>query len=82
MTRQAKDKKQFEDSGDKAMLKKAIDRLDAARQTLEVVHQRCITGDKNPTWEGWYNPKNRRPNNGFPTQEMLNAIEANLNSTL
>ncbi len=76
----AKDKKQFEDSGDKAKLEKAISSLDAARQTLIVVHDRCISGDKNPTWEGWYNPENRRPNNGFPTQEMLDAIEVNLMS--
>ena len=74
----AKDKKQFEDSGDKAYLKNARDGIDAARQTLKTVHNRCVSGDKNPTWEGWYNPENRRPNNGFPTQEMLNAIEANL----
>ncbi len=76
----AKDKKQFEDSGDKAKLEKAINSLDATRQTLIVVHDRCISGDKNPTWEGWYNPENRRPNNGFPTQEMLDAIEVNLMS--
>jgi len=73
-----KDKKQFEDSGDKAYLQKAIDGLDAARQTLEVIHQGCVSGDKNPTWEGWYYPENRRPNNGFPTMEMLNVVEENL----
>lgn len=76
----AKDKKRFEDSGDRTWLKKAIEGLDAARQTLRVVHERRVSGDKNPRWEGWYQLENRRPNNGFPTHEMLDAIEANLKS--
>lgn len=76
----AKNKKQFEDSRDGVFLEKAIEGIDAARQALEVIHEGCKSGDKNPRWEGWYYPENRRPNNGFPTMEMLNTIEANLNS--
>lgn len=76
----AKYKKQFEDTGEKVFLKKAIDRINVARLALIEVHERCVTGDKNPTWQGWYNPENRRPNNGFPTQKMMDAIEVNLNS--
>lgn len=74
----AKDKKQFEDSGDSVFLEKAIEQLDAARTTLNLIHDGCKSGDKNPRWEGWYYPENRRPNNGFPTQEMLDIIEAEL----
>jgi len=74
----AMDKKQFEDSGDRAFLEKAIEQLGAARMKLDLVHEGCLTGDKNPGWDGWYYPENRRPNNGFPTREMLNIIEANL----
>jgi hypothetical protein len=74
----ARDKKAFEDSGKRAHLTKALDALDTARSKLKVVHKGCVSGDKNPRWEGWYLPENRRPNNGFPTQEMLDFIETNL----
>jgi hypothetical protein len=36
--------------------------------------QRSLDGDKNPRWKGWYDPAKRRPNNGFPTREMLEEI--------
>lgn len=75
-------KKQFEESDDKAFLKQAIEGLKEARLSLKVVHERSEKGDKNPTWAGWYKPENRRPNNGFPTIEMLETIEANLKSKL
>ncbi len=75
-------KKQFEDTGDKDYLKKALDGMDDARKKLEVVYERSIKGDKNPVWKGWYHPENRRPNNGFPTFEMLDAIEHNLKGML
>jgi len=74
----AKFKKQFEDSNNSIYLDKAIDRIDAARLALDNIYERCNTGDKNPIWKGWYNPENRRPNNGFPTPEMLDLIEKNL----
>ena len=75
-----RDKKQFEESGDPVFLDKAIEKLDAARLTLDIIYKGAGSGDKNPGWEGWYLPGNRRPNNGFPTLEMLNAIEENLRS--
>jgi hypothetical protein len=78
----AKDKKQFEDTGDKTYLQKAIDRLAIARSALKIVHDRCVSGDKNPTWKGWYKPENRRPNNGFPSYKMMDDIERNLKSKL
>ncbi len=74
----SKAKKQFEDTGNKDFLKQAIERLDAARTALKTVYSRSVNGDKNPTWKGWYDPKNRRPNNGFPTFEMMDTIENNL----
>jgi hypothetical protein len=74
----AKDKKAFEDSGNGVHIEKALEALYLARRKLEVVHEACVSGDKNPRWKGWYLPENRRPNNGFPTQEMLKLIEHNL----
>ncbi|WP_319268665.1 glycosyl hydrolase 115 family protein [uncultured Draconibacterium sp.] len=74
----AKLKKQFEDTGNEALRQKAIAQIEHARSALKMVYQRRLTGDKNPTWKGWYHPANRRPNNGFPTQEMLNRVEKNL----
>ncbi|MFK7981878.1 MAG: glycosyl hydrolase 115 family protein [Saprospiraceae bacterium] len=49
--------------------------LKTAREQLAVVYKNRIQGDKNPRWKGWYNLAQRRPNNGFPTVEMMDAIE-------
>lgn len=76
----AKLKKQFEESGDVVYLEKAIDKVEFARSLLGKVYERRLTGDKNPRWKGWYDPARRRPNNGFPTPEMLEAVEKNLES--
>lgn len=74
----AKLKRQFEVEGDAAALNDAIASCDNAREALRLVYDRCASGDKNPTWKGWYKVENRRPNNGFPTLEMLDDIEQNL----
>lgn len=74
----AKLKKSYEDTGEKEFIEEALANIDKARNALEIVHQRRLKGDENPKWEGWYNPANRRPNNGFPTPEMLDKVEANL----
>ncbi len=72
-------KREFETNGDMKSLQKAIRLLkDLESQLIELYNTR-IVGDKNPKWSEWYNPKIRRPNNGFPTMEMLNAIADNLN---
>ena len=78
----AKNKKKFEDTGNKEYLQNAINGLEEARVKLKIVYKRSENGDNNPTWKGWYLPENRRPNNGFPTFEMLNAIEVNLTNKL
>ena len=78
----AKLKKQFEETADKTMLNQAVDGCTIAREALKVVYDRCASGDKNPTWKGWYKVENRRPNNGFPTYEMLDDIEQNLKQHL
>ncbi len=75
-------KKGFEETGDRSKLEQALKLLEQARSALETVHKRNFDGDKNPRWKGWYDPAKRRPNNGFPTQEMLNEIETNLKSKL
>jgi hypothetical protein len=75
-------KKSFEETGDKSKLQQAIQLLVKARSELQTVYDRSLEGDKNPRWKGWYDPAKRRPNNGFPTQEMLNEIEKNLKSKL
>ena len=49
--------------------------LQKARNQLSIIYKNSLKGDRNPRWKGWYNPAQRRPNNGFPTVEMLNAIE-------
>jgi hypothetical protein len=49
--------------------------LGKARQQLDLIYQRRLTGDKNPLWATWYDPAKRRPNNGFPVQADLDDIE-------
>jgi hypothetical protein len=75
-------KKTFEETGDKSQLSHAQNILEKARKELDTINKRNIEGDKNERWKGWYDPAKRRPNNGFPTQEKLDAIETNLNSKL
>ncbi|MGB3152000.1 MAG: glycosyl hydrolase 115 family protein [Maribacter sp.] len=71
-------KKDFEQNGDISQLEKAQSLVGQARKDLETIYERRLVGDKNEKWKGWYDPKIRRPNNGFPTHEMLNAIADNL----
>ncbi|NQU54798.1 MAG: glycosyl hydrolase 115 family protein [Bacteroidetes bacterium] len=73
-------KKTFEETGDKSKLEEALILLEKARSDLKIVYKRSLDGDKNKHWAGWYDPAKRRPNNGFPTMEMLNLIETNLKS--
>jgi len=72
----------FEESGKKEHLQQSLIQLDEAIKALELVLQRSSDGDKNPRWEGWYDPAKRRPNNGFPTLEMLGEIREKLISKL
>ncbi len=75
-------KKTFEETGDRNKLKEALQLLESARKELKMVYERSLSGDKNSRWNGWYDPVKRRPNNGFPTMEMLDIINADLNSLL
>ena len=73
-------KKMFEETGDVSHLDGIKPILSKARKELDIINKRNIDGDKNERWKGWYDPAKRRPNNGFPTQEMLDAVEAGLDS--
>ncbi|MEP3571131.1 MAG: hypothetical protein ABJN28_13520, partial [Flavobacteriaceae bacterium] len=71
-------KRKYETSRNVTYLKEALVILEDAKKNLSKVYQNRLEGDKNPKWEKWYDPAIRRPNNGFPTQEMLNTIEKNV----
>ncbi|SDS93534.1 Glycosyl hydrolase family 115 [Maribacter dokdonensis] len=71
-------KKQFENTKDKQYLKEAISILPAAKTQLDTILDRRSTGDIDDKWKNWYAIANRRQNNGFPSYDMLNAIETNL----
>ncbi|CAL1518706.1 glycosyl hydrolase 115 family protein [Chitinophaga sp. MM2321] len=45
---------------------------------LEAINNTCQQGDKDAKWKTWYDPAKRRPNNGFPTPDMITAIQRNL----
>nr|WP_299074424.1 glycosyl hydrolase 115 family protein [uncultured Allomuricauda sp.] len=71
-------KRKYETSSNVTYLKEALVILEDAKKNLAKIYQNRLEGDKNPKWEKWYDPAIRRPNNGFPTQEMLNQVERNV----
>ncbi|MEP2057435.1 MAG: glycosyl hydrolase 115 family protein [Maribacter litoralis] len=72
-------KKEFETTKDIQYLNEAISLLPTAKKKLDIILDRRSSGDIDDKWKNWYAIANRRQNNGFPTYEMLSAIEANLN---
>lgn len=68
-------KRQYEQNPSESLHQSAIDLLKKSRKQLAIVYDNRMKGDRNPRWKGWYNPAQRRPNNGFPTVEMMDAIE-------
>jgi hypothetical protein len=46
---------------------------DAAAVLCEHLETRA-RGDKNPKWAGWYDPRTRRPNGGFPDLAVLEGL--------
>ncbi|MDO7138626.1 glycosyl hydrolase 115 family protein [Algibacter lectus] len=75
----AKLKNQFEASKDITFLNEAKALLPSAKAQLDIIYKRRASGDLDDTWKDWYAIKNRRQNNGFPTNDMLSAIDENLN---
>ena len=73
-------KKQFEETGDEELIAEAERLLEVGKEKLEVVYKNSKEGDQDSKWENWYSPEIRRPNNGFPTFEMLEDIETTLKS--
>ena len=68
-------KRTYEENKNQNIKKQALVQLRNAREQLKTIYSTRLKGDKNPKWKGWYDPAKRRPNNGFPTQEMLDQIE-------
>ena len=70
-------KKQYEETKERHFIDQALQLLPRAKKQLEIIYQHRERGDRNPKWTRWYSPEIRRPNNGFPTFEMLESIAAN-----
>ena len=75
-------KREFELTKNSLFLEEAKQLLPKAKTQLDTIYKRREKGDLNPKWKGWYAIKNRRQNNGFPTQDMLLVIEENLNQMI
>ncbi|MFB9057380.1 glycosyl hydrolase 115 family protein [Mariniflexile ostreae] len=71
-------KREFEISKNIQVLERAKKMIPEAEQQLEHIYKRRAEGDLDDKWKDWYAVKNRRQNNGFPTQDMLMAIQENL----
>ncbi|MEM7381534.1 MAG: alpha-amylase family protein [Bacteroidota bacterium] len=78
----AKLKKTYEETASTAKIEEALEVLTDARKDLRTIYDNRLKGDGIPKWEGWYDPRNRRPNNGFPTVAMMDAIDSNLQNLL
>lgn len=72
-------KKEFEETSDHKKISEAKSLLKTAKEQLSLVYKNRASGDLNKKWKNWYSIKNRRQNNGFPTMQMLEEIEGNLN---
>lgn len=72
-------KKKYETAVDVILIEEALRTLNNAKKNLAIVYDNRIKGDKNQKWNQWYDPSIRRPNNGFPTMEMIHQISENLN---
>ncbi|MCF8262672.1 MAG: glycosyl hydrolase 115 family protein [Melioribacteraceae bacterium] len=51
-----------------------IEKIHEANDILQSHTSNKIKGDKNMDWATWYYPSKQRPNNGYPTEEMLNNL--------
>lgn len=71
-------KNTFETTNDMGALDRALNLLKVANEKLELIHRRSNEGDSNEKWQNWYSPEIRRPNNGFPSKQMLGEIKTNL----
>lgn len=71
-------KHQFEITHKKKDMATAQKLINKAYNQLKSIYSTCLEGDKNPKWASWYDPHKRRPNNGFPTVEMIKIIQNNL----
>ncbi len=65
---------------DAATLARARDILERMKSSLAQLYERRLEGDRLQRFAGWYDPAKRRPNNGFPTLEDIEAIESNLDN--
>lgn len=65
----------YKDTPHPNLKKQAKALLKRANERLEKIVASTKSDSKDPKWEGWYDLSKRRPNNGFPTAEMLKTIE-------
>ena len=71
-------KRQFEIGHNKNALESAITEMEKLSAELHMLYDNRLDNSEIDKWKGWYDPKIRRPNNGFPTSEMLFQISENL----
>jgi hypothetical protein len=67
-------KREYETSASADLLVKAKEILKEAEEKLAKINLSSAAPAKDSKWNGWYDIKKRRPNNGFPTPQMLTDI--------
>lgn len=68
---------EFKNAGENDLL---LETLKNAQEQLTEIQKTREKGDRNPRWAGWYDLGKRRPNNGFPTQQMIEEALNNAKS--
>ena len=68
-------KREYEESSNSDLIAQAKEILKEAEAKLAEINSKSGTIAKEAKWNGWYDVRKRRPNNGFPTEEMLIEIE-------
>lgn len=71
-------KREHETTANADALAQTRELFEQTRLNFARLHERRLAGDRLERFAGWYDPAIRRPNNGFPSEQDLEAIESNL----
>lgn len=71
-------KQAYLSGGGKQKIAEAVQLMGQAMRQMQAINATCKEGDRNPKWDTWYDPVKRRPNNGFPTTDMIAYIQQHL----
>jgi hypothetical protein len=69
----------YDKDGDEEVQREILEGLERANMLLQEIYKNTGIPSADSKWNGWYDPAKRRPNNGFPTVQMMNEIKNAIN---